>query len=108
MTDDLMIKIGGEIRFSGRLDRLLMRYLSESHPDLPLTHPVGCLIEGLDLDRVRIHGPQPFRIRRVGEADLSLGIMETAGVEEVVLEGMGLVFDPSHISLGRMLVELGI
>ena len=106
--NDLVIKLGSEIRFRGRLDRERRCFLSDSHPDLPLTHPVGCLIEGLDLDRARLHGPQRFRIRRIGEAEMMLGLEQTDLGEEVVIEGMGLVFDPSTTSIGRMLAELGI
>lgn len=108
MIDRLTIRIASDIRFNGVLCKERMAFLGRDGADLPLHHPIGSLLGGIDIDRARLHGPQPVIIRRSGEVEMNLKVQDEGAGEEAVLEGQGLVFDPSKDSIGRVLVELGI
>lgn len=108
MTDRLTIRIASDIRFDGVLCKERMAFLGRDGADLPLLHPIGSLFGGIDIERARLHGPQPVIIRRIGEVEMSLRVQDDGTGEEAVLEGQGLVFDPTKDSIGRVLVELGI
>lgn len=104
----LLIKVGREIRFEGALCPERMVFEGRDRASLPLLHPIGSLFRGVDIDRVRLHGPLPVTLRRAGEVVLSLRIAEAGAGEEATLEGQGLVFSPSTDSVGGVLTELGI